>query len=140
MTINHDLESTPLKIKTNTDILNGDEESIRVFFYDLSDNLAGHVIIDIRQTTFYSIKYCMTTWGTINWDADTEIDKVWTITKESGPRIKIHCNGELITDLEMSESTCDNTNWNLIWDKDVSKMWFSRSDLASDFYFGPAAG
>ena len=140
MTINHDLESTPLKIKTNTDILNGDEESIRVFFYDSSESVAGHVIIDIRQTTYYKMKHCMTTWGTINWDTDTEIDKVWTITKESGPRIKIHCNGELITDLEMSETTCDDTTWSLIWDKDVSKMRFSKSDLASDFYFGPAAG
>ena len=138
--INYDLESTPLKIKTNVDILNGEEKSIRVFFHDLSDKSAGHVIIDIRRPTYYMMKHCMISWGTINWDADTKIDKVWTITKESGPKIKIHYDGELITDLEMSESTCDDTTWSLVWNRDVSKMRFSSSDLASDFYFGPAAG
>ena len=138
--INHDLESTPLKIKTNTDILNGEEESIRVVFLDSSGKTAGHVIIDIRQTTYYMIRYCMTSWDTFTWDTDTEIDKVWTITKESGPSIKIECNGKLIKRLVMSDITCDNSLWNFVWNTDVSKIEFTISDMASDFYFGLAAG
>ena len=138
--INHDLESTPLKIKTNTDILNGEEESIRVLFNDLNEDMAGHVIIDIRQTNTYKVKYCMTSWETFTWDTNTEVDKVWTITKESGPSIKIECNGELIKHLVMSDSTCDDSQWSLVWNRDVSKMRFSSSDRASDFYFGLAAG
>ena len=141
MNINHDLESTPLKIKTNIDILNGEQESIRVLFYDSSTNLAGHVIIDIRLTTFLMVKYCETTWEEFTWDTDvTKVIKECTITKESAPSIKIECNGELLRHLVMSDSTCDNSNWRLIWNKDVTYINFSMSDKASDFYFGMTAG
>ena len=45
--IDHDLESKPLKIKTDTDTLNGEIELLRVDFYDANENLAGHVQIDL---------------------------------------------------------------------------------------------
>ena len=139
--INHDLESTPLKIKTNVNIPNGEEESIRVQFYDSSEDIAGFVIIDIRQTTYYMLKYCMVSnWKTFTWDTDTEVIKECTITKESGPIIRIECNGKLIERLVMSNNTCADTRWSSIWSRDVSDLKFLNSDVASDFYFGLAAG
>ena len=134
--IDHDLESKPLKIITNTDTLNGEVEHIRVTFYDASENLAGHVQIDLRKDfNMYMVRYCQIGW--LPYTCET-VNKLWTITKEPGPRVKIHCNDTLIEDLLISASTCNDPEWSQTWIRDISKMKFRGS--ASDFYFGTAAG
>ena len=139
--ITHDLDSTPLKIKTNTDIQNGEEETIRVWFYDSLVHLAGQVIIYAQQSmSLYMLKTCMDGWLSFTLDVSSEVEKVWIITKESGPRVKVECNGQLIIDLEISDSTCSDLNWGLIWNRDVTQIKFEKYDDASDYFFGLAAG
>ena len=135
--IEFDLEGTPLQIKT----IQGGVD-VGVWFFDESDGSAGRIFLkDLTSSPSshspptYEIYDC-----TSKRDFADEVvlpidrDNVWTITKHPGPRITVQCNEVTVVDVTMSEQACDKTYWTTSWSKDVSKIKFSSSDKASEFY------
>ena len=132
--INYDLESTPLQIKTDSAV--GSEDILQVLFYTSTEDSSWMARIWIRfySPPKYHIVPC-SDYTTFPSPLPSEVNKVWQITKLSGPRITIHCNGVKVLDIEMSDSKCpDSGNWKTAWRKDIEKIVFVSSDKASDYY------
>lgn len=90
------------------------------------------VDIEFSSPMKYKLHYCMRgVWKDLPADKITsEIDKVWKITKNSGPRIIIHCNDVEVVNFRLSSSTCSGTRWK----KDVAKIRFGLHFKAADYY------
>ena len=141
--INYDVESYPLEIKTDSVLGNKDYEQIKVWFYtaeetDVEENIGGFYV-NFKSTPQYWVYRCK---GYTNFPAALTIatEKIWriTVTKSSGVRLKVFCNGEEVLDLLLSESTCTyspySSTWNSYWTQDMAKIRFYHSDTASDFF------
>ena len=49
--------------------------------------------------------------------------------------MKIHCNGVLVLNYLVYDNTCaDTTSCTDWWRKSVDEVWFSYSDIPSDYY------
>ena len=130
--LKHDLENTPLRIKTDTDT-DYIEEKIWVTLFDSNNAVMGEIIIYLRKNPLYHIINCMSSYENIAASIPSEINKVWTILKQQGPTLTVKCNDEIILELSMS-STCDVNGWESNWRKEVTKIMFSYDDRASDYY------
>ena len=129
--IEWDLESTPLEIRTNSVLGSGDQ--VWVFFYS-AEGLAGGVHLHFTSTLNYWLSYCTTSYTNLPVTPPSANEKVWriTITRTAGVRVVIHCNEVEVLNTLVSEATCDT--WSTGWNKDVTKIEFSSSDTASDYY------
>ncbi|XP_063675732.1 uncharacterized protein LOC134812289 isoform X1 [Bolinopsis microptera] len=132
--IDHDLERTPLKIKTDSET--GSEELIRIFFYSEQRKNAGR--IDIRDQQ-YRLGRCMADFHSLD-TVPSGNEKKWEITKvtiASDVRMTIQCNGEIVKEFQMS--SCDYGTWRQFWLQEVKLIRFGLSDTASDYiYYSPA--
>ena len=139
--LEHDLENTPLVIKTNTDTGLVGSEEIWIKLFDSTDGGIGSIIILVRQHPYFQIEGCMMNYESIDASLPSEIDKEWTILKQPGPKLTVHCNDEIILDFLLSSSTCDTAMWDFSWNKKVTKIMFSDKDDASDYFeFTAGAG
>ena len=134
MYIDHDLENSPLQIKTNSEV--GSNEEVLVKFYTIEENRAGEVALYFSSPPKYNLNYCSldsaTSFPTV---LPSETDKVWTITltRSSGKkRVVIHCNDKEVLNVVFSNTTCSDSRWSTYWS--VKKIRFSTIDTASDFY------
>ena len=57
------------------------------------------------------------------------------LTKKSGVRgLVVHCNNVEVLNVKMTAATCDRSEWNAYWNKNVKKIKFTIGDTASDYY------
>jgi hypothetical protein len=131
--IDHDLETTPLEIKT--DSILGSEDTMRVDFYDSNKTQAGGFVLLLTSPPQYYVWLCSGSYKTLQTHLPAATDKIWrlTLTRTSGIRLIIHCNEEEVLNFLISDSTCIEKNWSAYWNRKVTKIWFDL-DTASDFY------
>ena len=130
--IDHDAESYPLKIKTNSEL--GSKDEIRIWFYDASGQWTGTVRIYYFSTLQYYLHNC-TKRADFPISPPTAIDKIWRITLATSPdiRVQIHCNGVEVLNNLLSDSTC-KAGWKKEgWAKEKVKIRFSLDVNASDW-------
>ena len=133
--IDFDLETTSLQIKTNSTLLSKGHEKLIVNFYDEFDNISGYFAINFKTIAEYKIGNCGEFKDFIK-PLPLVKDRIWNITKTSGPGIIVTCNGNTYLDLTLSDEICSDTNtWRSYWSKSVAKIKFSSNDTASDKYY-----
>ena len=130
--ISHDLESTPLHIKT--DSASGSGEEVIVTLYDTEGEGAGSFNFKFLSPPQYYLGWCMTSNSDLPSTLPSEVNKVWVITKFPGPRITIQCNGVTVVDITMSDDTCSDSSWSKNWRRQVEQIRFFYGDTASDQY------
>ena len=133
--INYDLENSPLQIRTNSKA--GSNEKMKVTLYTASGSYAGAILLYFSSFPEYSISQC-TSKTNFPTDLPSETDKVWTISLKktsSEIRVVVSCNEKEVLNLELSDTVCSHDSyWNNHWRREVKKIEFDYTDLASDFY------
>ena len=136
MYINHDLENSPLQIRT--DSTEGSDERVQVWFYTAhGGDDAGAVYLFFSSPPHYYLRYCSTSRTNFPTALPTETDKILTVTltRTSGTvRVTIHCNNKEVLNVVLSDTTCSYSLWSHYWSRDVWKIEFYSSDTASDYY------
>ena len=135
--INHDLENSPLQIKTDSVV--GSDEKVIVYFYTVEGDTAGGIALYFKSPSQYFLPWCSASWTTFPTSLPTEKDKIWTITlnKISGIRLIIHCNSKEVLNVVLSDTICGYRDWSSYWSRDVGKIKFTSTDTpdtASDYY------
>ena len=125
--IDFDLETTPLYVKTDSEV--GSNDEVRLRCYDTSGLNAAGVTIAFYSPPKYALWHCLQ-WFTFPDTLPSDAEKVWKITlnKTSGIRFVIHCNDIEVVNVLVSDYTCNS------WNRDVDTIEFESSDTASDFY------
>ena len=123
-----ELETSYLHVKTNSKV--GRTE---IRHYDRKGREAGGIIIMFTSPRVeYELLVCQ--YDTIPFfhTPPTTVNKVWTIEKR-GYRTRMFCNRVLVLDITLSDTTCDNSNWETYWGREVGGIEF-LVDTASDMY------
>lgn len=120
-------EKTSLEIKTDSEL--GSDEYVYVNFYNAAGDRAGGVYLSFSSTMRYRLPFC-SSYANIPVTPPSSVNKVWRISlsKTSGIRLIIHCNGEEVLNTLLSGSVCT------FWTRAVEKIKFLSSDGASDGY------
>ena len=131
---------TTLRIMTNTDL--ADEGQIRMKFWTVGGQHNAGLNIKIAATPQYWIHYCMASYQNFPTDTvlPTENEKIWaiTITRTAGVRLIVHCNGEEVLNVLLSDSVCpDSSDWSTLWNKDYDKISFPSGDASYYIPFSP---
>ena len=131
--IDWNLENVPVKIRTNSVL--GSKERLNMLFYSAQDDIAGGVQIKFLLTPKYYFGWC-TGWNNFPSTLPSATQKTWRITldKSEGIRVIIHCNGMEVLNFLLSDETCTHYHYRSYWSRDVTQLYFSWSDIASDFY------
>ena len=129
----HDLESFPLEIKTDSAL--GSEDTLGVYFLSAGGESAGGVFLCFTSHPQYCLGWC-TSWTNLPVNPPSATDKVWriTLTRTAGVRIVIHCNDVEVLNTLLSQATCSRSEWSTYWNRDVTKIMFASWDTASDYY------
>jgi hypothetical protein len=133
--IDHDLETIPLEIKTDSTI--GSEDLVRVDFYDSRNFRTGGFELTLTNPPQYFVDFCITSDSNFSTILPAATDKIWklTLNRTSDIRLIIHCNEEEVLNFLISDSTCSFRHWSYVWNKKVTKIKFDLDrDTASDFY------
>ena len=138
--IDHELEKVPLEIKTNS--MSGSDDELLSYFFTSVPQVAGGLRILFSPTPKYRIFGCNRwIWSSFPTPLPSATEKIWRITldKSEGVRLMIHCNGELVLNVTLSNQVCSTSYWSRYWSGNVEKIWFYFQDTASD-YFRPYTG
>ena len=132
--IDYDIITTPLEIRSVSELGSGDK--VFVGFYTSQGDGAGGLGLKLTSTPQYYIYNCR---GYTDFPSDlpTTRVKVWRITviRSSGIiGLQILCNGEVVLGIVLSNYLCPDSSWNIVWNRDIAKIWFSSSDTMSDYY------
>ena len=122
-------------MEIKTDSISG--EKVRVVLRDENEENAGGVAIVFGSTMKYRIWECTTNRVDFPTEPSTELNKIWRITlsRSSGSKsIVIDCNDEEVLNFSLSDTTCDEDDWNTYWSRNVVKIKFHSSDTASDAF------
>jgi hypothetical protein len=132
--IDHDLETTPLEIKTDSTLGSGDK--INVNFCDSNKTQAGGFALLLSSPPQYYVWLCSGYYKTLQTNLPAATDKIWrlTLTRTSGIRLIIHCNELEVLNFLISDLTCIEMNWRAYWIREIAKIEFDSKDTASDFY------
>ena len=114
--ISHDLETTPLQIKTDSTA--GSWKLVQVFFYTARGYDAGYVNLYFILSPQYRIGNCMSDTD-IPSTLTSEVSRICTITKLPGPRITLQCNGVIVLDITLSDDTCSDSDWSKYWSRQI---------------------
>ena len=138
-----DLESTPLQIKTNSTAGSWDRIFVRTFTTEEDEEWSyiGTVGVMFTSPMRYYIAYCTYGWTSLPVQPPDEVDKIWTIQKNT-TTLSIECNGVEVNNKfsESSDHRCLSR-----WGGDVVKniKFYSSgeiSDTASDSYRAKPTG
>ena len=133
--INHDLENSPLYIKTDMSTI-GSDEVVWLRFTTAEGAEAGGILIHFKSSPQYTLSYCK---ASVPVELPIAVKKFWRITKiktSSDIKLIIHCNEVLVIN-EMFPD-CEDDTWELYWiNRDAGNMQFHSHDTASDFYSSP---
>jgi hypothetical protein len=121
--IDHDLENTPLEIKTDSKLGSGDITYVQ--FRDSQGSNAGGFAIKFDSPPTNWIEYCNEGWTNFPTDLPKAKNKVWriTITRISGIRLIVHCNEKEVLNHLMSQ--CHYSDWENF--NEVAKILFHPS-------------
>ena len=105
-----------------------------VQFYTTSGDTAGGIYLKFNTALQYQLYYCIS-YTDLPTTPPSSVNKIWRITlsKTSGIKLKITCNGVEVLNLVLSD-TCSIRGWNTHWNRDVGKIKFASSDSATDEY------
>ena len=131
----HDLETTPLLIKTDTSIY-FTPEKLEVEFLDTDGGMAGGMFVSLKKNPVYFIDICSGGYTDLPHDLPSEMEREFTVTKLPGPRLTLQCNNQLVLNLLLTDDICSYYGWENYWNKKVTKIRFDQDDTASDFYTG----
>ena len=110
---------------------------MRLFFFTAQDDYAGGVYIRYLSTPQCYFLYC-SDWINIQTTFPSATEKIWRITldKSDGIKVKIHCNGVEVLNILLSDQVCTKygSSYLKYWSRDVSQLYFSSTDTASDYY------
>ena len=137
MMIHHNLETTPLRIKTSSGAWSW--KYVGVHLYTAEGAWIGSVYISLRTPPLYKLGFCMLHYTHLPLTLPSDINKLWIITKLPGPKITVQCNGVTVVDILLSDDTCTDSRWSTYW-KEVHQIMFLSSDSASDEYWGTLPG
>ncbi|XP_063688735.1 uncharacterized protein LOC134821851 [Bolinopsis microptera] len=131
--IEWDLESTPLEIKSNSE-LGSNDNVLYVTFYSAWGMFAGGLWLDLASP-LYSLQFC-TSFKKFAVNPPSTADKVWriTLTRTAGVRVVVHCNEVEVLNILLSDQSCTETKWSKYWNRLVTKIKFRKADSASDYY------
>ena len=133
--IDWDLENAPVEIKTDSTL--GSNELVILYFKSSQVDDAGGVRIKFSSQPQYYLLFC-SHWTNFPKTLPSATEKIWRITldKSAGIRVIIHCNEERVLNLLLSYRLCANYDFRYYkyWNRDVTKIYFSYSDTASDSY------
>ena len=127
-----DLETAPLQIKSTS---YGD---LDVILHTAGEEAGRVYITNYANHQSYFLYNCMTRGRDYPSNAPTDMNKVWTITKLPGPKITVHCNGVYL--FEVSEDSCDDSEWRKVWGLDVEQIEFFYYESLSEEYRAGALG
>ena len=132
--IEYDLETTPLRIKTNSTRLSND--TLMVNFYNELGDLSGYFAVSFKTTLKYKIGNCGD-YKLFPVSPPVAKDRVWNITKTEKPGLKVVCNDVTVLDVALSDGVCTEFtgNWSTLWTKKVTQIEFPSTDTASDKYY-----
>ena len=123
----HDLETTPLQIKT--DSAAGSDDKVAVLFSTADNEYSRAIWLKFSDPPVFTIGLCRSSYTSFPVNLPAEQTKIWTITK-TATTVKISCNEvDLVTYpfSDSSKSACVPT-----WSKDAEKIAFDSKDTASD--------
>ena len=124
----HDLETTPLQIKT--DSAAGSENQFTVFFYTAEEEDSGVVYVRLDDPPQYDIGGCIqSSWTDFPVALPAEQTKIWTIV-ETATSVKVFCNEVDVVTYTFSDSSIDECV--PTWSKETAKIKFATYDTASD--------
>jgi len=128
----HDLETTPLQIKT--DSADGNGEEISVWFYTADIEYNGVIWLKFSDPPVYHIGSCSVGYTNLfPVDLPAEQTKIWTIT-ETATTLKIECNEKEVLTYTFSDST-RTTECVPQWSRDTAGLSFHQNeDTASDMF------
>ena len=129
-----DLETTPLEIRTNSEIRSNEKMFVWFRTADGEEAVGGFQIFFYYTGPKYYILYCSSSRTNFPRNLPTEVDKIWRITldKTAGIRLQIHCNGVEVLNVLLSDDTCGVSYWRELWSKDVENIYFRpRFDTVS---------
>ena len=128
-----DFDTSYLQIKTNSEIGSWDETWI--YYYDKEGKDAGGIEIWFTSPRVeYKLEYCQDYYTPFPHTLPTTVNKVWTIEKRRY-RTRVFCNGLMVLDITLSDTTCDWSDWETYWGRKVSEIEFDREeDTASKQY------
>ena len=130
-----------MEIKTNSSL--GSDEYVWLTFRDAQIDIAGGFRMKFSVKPRHIIPWC-SPWTDFPATLPSAAEKKWRITldKAAGIRVLVHCNGELVLNVLLSDEVCTNypTSWSNYWSRSVTKINFYRKDTASDYYYKPKQG
>ena len=131
VTIEWDLESTPLEVRTDSVL--GSDDMMWVEFHSAAGH-AGRVYLYFKSTLDFALDSCRPR-RNLPVTAPSANDKVWriTLTKTAAVRLVIHCNEVEVLNILLSDA-CSVSAWSTYWNNDVNKIFFYNADTASDYY------
>merc|ERR1711963_764794 len=107
--IPHNLETTPLKIKTDSS--EGSDHYVYLRFYSGEREYAGTFYFNFWSPMQYKLYSCQSSRTIFPTAPPSDVNKIWTITKLPGPRLTVQCNHVLVLDTFLSNDTCEYTYW-----------------------------
>ena len=126
MRIPHNLETTPLQIKTDSPA--GSGEFVEVQLYTGGGYKAGMVLFNFNSSPQYRIGYCRNYYSKLPNILPRELNKVWQLTKLPGPEVtvRLECNGVRVMNILLSANRCgEGNNWSKYWSREVQEIQFS---------------
>jgi hypothetical protein len=132
--IDHDLETIPLEIKTDSTI--GSEDKMRIELHNPQESNPVGFYLKFTSPPQYYVWLCNSSYTNFPTNLPAATDKIWrlTLTRTSGIRLIIHCNEEEVLNYLVLDSTCSEKNWDTYWNRMLTKIEFDSKDTASDFY------
>ena len=132
MKLVHNLEETPLEIKTSRD----SDSYEYVLFYTAEDTYAGLFEIGSTSTPVYRIGWCNSSYSEFPTTIRAATEMIWRfkLDKSSGIRVKIHCNGMPVLDVLVSDKTCTDSEWKTYWKRPVEKISFMSINTRAQYY------
>jgi hypothetical protein len=130
-----ELETSYLKIKTNSAV--GSRDDTLILYYDKEGRLAGGIEIWFHSSrVLYTLLGCQSSSTPFPHTLPTTVNKIWTIEKRRY-RTRVFCNGLVVLDITLSDSTCDmeyNSHWETYWGRKVREIKLNTWETASQQY------
>ena len=130
-----------MEIKTNSSL--GSDEYVWLHFHYAQIDYAGGFQIKFSVKPRHEISGC-TPWTDFPTTLPSATEKRWRITldKTAGFRVLVHCNGELVLNVLLSDEVCTESpsSWKRYWSRSVTQIYFYYKDTASDYYYKPKQG
>ena len=116
----------------------GTKQLINVRLYDSEERVAGSVTITLSDPPRVKIGKCVDLIPTSrNYYSTASTNPIaWKITKTVGPGLKVEVGSRTVVDVILTQDVCIDykTDWNLYWQREVTKIKFLDSDTASSHH------